>query len=79
MVSALMTLTNGKSDSMPTVAASAVFPVPGGPSSRQLIRGVCSLVRTCRGQEQASPHYATSLLHGRRAACLLHVALSALL
>ena len=42
-----LTLTKGKSLLMPTVAARAVLPTPGGPSSKHVISGVLSLCRTC--------------------------------
>ena len=43
----LITLTKGNRDSSPSVAASAVFPAPLGPSSRQVSSDVVSLLRTC--------------------------------
>ena len=47
MLSEVMTLTKGKPDSRPRVAASAVLPAPLGPSRRHVSREVVSLVRTC--------------------------------
>ena len=42
-----VTFTKGKSLLMPTVAAKAVLPTPGGPSSRHVSSGVLLLLRTC--------------------------------
>lgn len=47
MVSAVMSLTKGNWLSIPMVAASAVLPVPAGPSRRQVSKGFLSLVLTC--------------------------------
>jgi hypothetical protein len=46
MASALISFTKGKSLSKASVAARADLPAPGGPSSRQVIRGVFEEVRT---------------------------------
>jgi hypothetical protein len=48
IASADSTLTKGNPLSMASVAASAVFPVPAGPSNRQVTRGVLALDRACR-------------------------------
>mmetsp|Transcript_5408 Transcript_5408/g.18801 ORF Transcript_5408/g.18801 Transcript_5408/m.18801 type:complete len:372 (+) Transcript_5408:694-1809(+) len=47
MLSALSSLTKGKSLSSASVAASAVLPVPAAPSRRHAMSGVLSLTRTC--------------------------------
>ncbi len=47
MLSALMTLTKGNPLASPRVAARAVLPAPGGPSSKAVNNVVCALFCTC--------------------------------